>query len=82
MQEDKCFERSLFQKLTWDAIQYFGEPILNSWAFKIIRNRALQIAKCHIDYEDHNRVEKVNFILLFSFIIIIIDNNLILINII
>ena len=54
MQEDKCFERSLFQKLTWNAIQYFGEPILNSWAFKTIRNRAIQIAKRHIDYEDHN----------------------------
>ncbi|XP_022999284.1 beta-Amyrin Synthase 2-like isoform X1 [Cucurbita maxima] len=51
---DKCFERSLFQKLAWDALQYFGEPILNSWAFKTIRNRALQEAKCHIDYEDHN----------------------------
>ncbi|XP_022946791.1 beta-Amyrin Synthase 1-like isoform X2 [Cucurbita moschata] len=52
--EDKCFERSLFQKLAWDALQYIGEPILNSWAFKTIRNRALQIAKCHIDYEDHH----------------------------
>ncbi|XP_038890186.1 beta-amyrin synthase-like isoform X6 [Benincasa hispida] len=51
--EDKCFERPLIQKLVWDALQYLGEPILNSKAFRRIRNRAIQINKLYIDYEDH-----------------------------
>ncbi|XP_022158842.1 beta-amyrin synthase-like [Momordica charantia] len=52
--EDKCFERSWIQKLAWDAVHYLGEPLLGSWAFKSVRNRALQIARFHIDYEDQN----------------------------
>ncbi|CAK9308724.1 unnamed protein product [Citrullus colocynthis] len=52
--EDKCFDRPFIQKLIWDALQYLGEPILNSRAFRRLRNYAIQIAKCHIDYEDHS----------------------------
>nr|AYE89270.1 triterpene cyclase [Siraitia grosvenorii] len=53
-EEDKCFERPLVQKLAWDALYYLGEPLFGSWAFKRVRNRALQIAKHLIDYEGHN----------------------------
>ncbi|XP_022150301.1 beta-amyrin synthase-like isoform X1 [Momordica charantia] len=52
--EDKCFERPLVQKLAWDSIQYFVEPLFRSRAFKKLRNHALQITKSLIDYEDHN----------------------------
>ncbi|XP_008465722.2 beta-amyrin synthase-like isoform X3 [Cucumis melo] len=51
--KDKCFERPLIQKLAWDVLQYIGEPILSSRAFKRVRNRAIQINKRFIDYEDH-----------------------------
>nr|AXK50226.1 lupeol synthase [Citrullus amarus] len=52
--EDKCFDRPFIQKLIWDALRYLGEPILSSRVFKRLRNCAIQIAKRHIDYEDHS----------------------------
>nr|WRO65026.1 beta-amyrin synthase [Neoalsomitra integrifoliola] len=52
--EDACFERPWIQKLVWDALHYVGEPLLGSWAFKRLRNRALQIANQIIDYEDES----------------------------
>ncbi|KAI7999662.1 Dammarenediol II synthase [Camellia lanceoleosa] len=41
-QEDLYYHHTLIQDLLWDSLHYLSEPIMNTWPFKKIRERALR----------------------------------------
>ena len=70
---DHAGRQMLWTFIILEVSMEYGSILWRAYsAFKKLRNRALQIAKSHINYEDHNSYyiiigcfEKVNFILLF-----------------
>nr|WQY91011.1 OSC2 [Euphorbia humifusa] len=52
--EDNYYPHGRIQKLMWDSLYTFGEPILTRWPFNKVRQRALEKTMHHIHYEDEN----------------------------
>ncbi|EEF35089.1 Cycloartenol synthase, putative [Ricinus communis] len=52
--EDNYFPHPTIQKLLWDALYTFSEPLFSRWPFNKLREKALKITMDHIHYEDHN----------------------------
>ncbi|RLM54535.1 hypothetical protein C2845_PM10G08680 [Panicum miliaceum] len=52
--EDLHYPRSQLQNALWASVNMFVEPILNSWALNILRERALKNLMEHIHYEDES----------------------------
>ncbi|KAH9716421.1 Camelliol C synthase [Citrus sinensis] len=50
--EDVFFPHTPVQNLLWDTLYYVVEPIFNRWPFKKLRNKSLEVAMKHINYED------------------------------
>ncbi|KAL5554285.1 hypothetical protein UlMin_041686 [Ulmus minor] len=46
--------RHVSQRLLWDTVYYIAEPLINSWPFTKIREKAVQKALEYIHYEDEN----------------------------
>uniref|UniRef100_A0A803PCS5 Terpene cyclase/mutase family member n=1 Tax=Cannabis sativa TaxID=3483 RepID=A0A803PCS5_CANSA len=54
MAEDNYYPHGKVQRLLWDGVYYLAEPIINTWPFNKIREKAIQRAMEHIHYEDEN----------------------------
>ncbi|KAF4404574.1 hypothetical protein G4B88_005960 [Cannabis sativa] len=52
--EDNYYPHGKVQRLLWDCVYYLAEPIINTWPFNKIREKAVQRAMEHIHYEDEN----------------------------
>ncbi|KAJ6961708.1 hypothetical protein NC652_000601 [Populus alba x Populus x berolinensis] len=52
--EDNYYPHTSIQRLFWDAIYTFGEPLLTRWPFNKLREKALNITMDHIHYEDES----------------------------
>ncbi|KAF4404569.1 hypothetical protein G4B88_005955 [Cannabis sativa] len=52
--EDNYYPHGKVQRLLWDGVYYLAEPIINTWPFNKIREKAIQRAMEHIHYEDEN----------------------------
>ncbi|CAI0420778.1 unnamed protein product [Linum tenue] len=52
--EDNYYPHGVTQKLLWDALYNFVEPLLSRWTFKRLRAKALHRTMEHIHYEDEN----------------------------
>ncbi|CAI0420766.1 unnamed protein product [Linum tenue] len=52
--EDNYYPHGVTQKLLWDALYNFVEPLLSRWPFKRLRAKALHRTMEHIHYEDEN----------------------------
>ncbi|KDP37007.1 hypothetical protein JCGZ_06063 [Jatropha curcas] len=52
--EDNYYPHPMIQKLLWDALYIFSEPLFTLWPFNKLREKALKITMDHIHYEDEN----------------------------
>ncbi|EEF31911.1 Cycloartenol synthase, putative, partial [Ricinus communis] len=52
--EDNYYPQTLIQKLMWDAVYMFSEPLFKRWPFSKLREKAFKITMDHIHYEDEN----------------------------
>ncbi|XP_037492219.1 lupeol synthase isoform X2 [Jatropha curcas] len=52
--EDNYYPHPMIQKLLWDALYIFSEPLFTIWPFNKLREKALKITMDHIHYEDEN----------------------------
>ncbi|XP_037492224.1 lupeol synthase-like [Jatropha curcas] len=50
--EDLYYPRTFVQTLLWDVLYNFAEPLLNSWPFNKLREKALNQTMIHVHYED------------------------------
>ena len=53
-QEDNYYPHGRLQRLLWDSVYYIAEPLINTWPFTKIREKAVQKALEYIHYEDEN----------------------------
>lgn len=54
LQEDNYYPHPMIQKLMWDALNTFSEPLFTRWPLNKLRENALKITMDHIHYEDEN----------------------------
>ncbi|CAI0420770.1 unnamed protein product [Linum tenue] len=52
--EDNYYPHGVTQKLLWDALYNFAEPLLARWPLNKMRAKALERTMEHIHYEDEN----------------------------
>ncbi|XP_057980689.1 lupeol synthase-like [Malania oleifera] len=52
--EDLYYPHPLIQDMLWGFLHNVAEPILMSWPFSMLRDKALKVAMEHIHYEDEN----------------------------
>ncbi|CAL9025347.1 unnamed protein product [Prunus brigantina] len=52
--EDQCYPTPLVQDILWGFLHHVAEPILSSWPFSSLREKALKAAIEHVHYEDEN----------------------------
>uniref|UniRef100_A0A803P4U2 Cycloartenol synthase n=1 Tax=Cannabis sativa TaxID=3483 RepID=A0A803P4U2_CANSA len=52
--EDLYYPHPMIQNILWGCLHKIGEPILMSWPFSKLRQRALHTVMQHIHYEDQN----------------------------
>ncbi|KAG8656205.1 lupeol synthase isoform X2 [Manihot esculenta] len=52
--EDNYYPHTMLQKLMWDALYTFSEPLLTHWPLNKLRKKALKITMEHIHYEDES----------------------------
>nr|QBZ67649.1 lupeol synthase [Euphorbia tirucalli] len=52
--EDNYYPHNLMQKVMWDALYIFNEPIFTRWPFNKLREKSLKLTMDHIHYEDEN----------------------------
>ncbi|XP_058004353.1 lupeol synthase-like [Hevea brasiliensis] len=52
--EDNYYPHPMIQKLIWDALYTFSEPLFTCWPLNKLREKALKITMDHIHYEDEN----------------------------
>ncbi|KAG8656206.1 lupeol synthase isoform X2 [Manihot esculenta] len=52
--EDNYYPHPMIQKLVWDALHTFSEPLFTRWPLNKLRENALKITMDHIHYEDEN----------------------------
>ncbi|PON60962.1 Squalene cyclase [Parasponia andersonii] len=51
---DNYYPHGRVQRLLWDSVYYVAEPLINTWPFSKIREKAVEKAMEHIHYEDEN----------------------------
>uniref|UniRef100_A0A7N0V7D5 Terpene cyclase/mutase family member n=1 Tax=Kalanchoe fedtschenkoi TaxID=63787 RepID=A0A7N0V7D5_KALFE len=56
--EDLYYPHPVIQDILWGGLHKIAEPILKQWPFSKLRQRALSVAKKHLEYED----ESTNYI--------------------
>ncbi|CAM8982019.1 unnamed protein product [Rhodiola kirilowii] len=52
--EDLYYPHPAIQDILWASLQKIGEPILKQWPFSKLRQKALNVVKKHLQYEDEN----------------------------
>ncbi|XP_065866273.1 lupeol synthase-like isoform X1 [Euphorbia lathyris] len=52
--EDNYYPHTWIQKMVWDALYIFSEPVFTRWPLNKLRQKALHKTMDHIHYEDHN----------------------------
>lgn len=53
-QEDLYYPHPLVQDMLWGVLHNVAEPILTSWPFSKLREKALKVAMEHVHYDDQS----------------------------
>lgn len=52
--EDLLYPHPIIVEVFNDFLQYFGEPLLTRWPFRKLREKAIDVAREHVHYEDES----------------------------